>query len=101
MPETAPPMSRICLRPPALKANGRFGLANRRSLTASVALVTATGGATFGLAGACGLGAGTTWRPAVAGAVGAGSFLGRCSSRATLAADSLRALGTGYPVESL
>src|SRR6478609_4538029 len=95
-------MLRIWSRPPALKASVRLGLANRRSL--------ATFGAStaFGLAGVDSLagavtafGAAATWRPALAGAVGFGSFLGRPSSRLTAFAETFSGFGTGYSVASL
>src|SRR6476661_8491091 len=99
MPETAPPRSRIWLRPPVLKTLGRFGLAHRRSLSTETAgLVAALGlAAAFG----CTLGAAATCVPAEAGAVGAASFLGSLSSLATAACDTLAGLGTGYSVASL
>src|SRR4051794_280113 len=100
MPETAPPRSRICLRPPALKTSGRLGLAHSRSLGTST-LASCLGAAGAAVALGCSLGTATTWRPAVAGALGAASFLGSLSSLATCADETLAGRGTGYSLATL
>src|SRR5437762_6705589 len=93
-------MSRIWLRPPLRNVTGRLGLAHRRSLaTLGVTVTVLTLVVARGRGAA--LGAECTCRPAVAGAVGAGSFLGRPSSRLTCACETWTGLGTGYSRASL
>src|SRR4051812_50173951 len=99
MPETAPPRSRIWLRPPDLKTPGRLGFAQRRSLSTETAgLVTALG---FAAAFGCSLGAAATCVPAVAGALGAAPFFGSLSSLAAAAGGAVGGLGARDPGGSL
>src|SRR5919202_5915669 len=77
--------------PPALYACGRYGLANRRSLTGAgaIGVGVATVPDFVGLTGCC--------DPADAGAVGFGSALvDRLSSRSTCLSETVCDFGTGY-----
>src|SRR4051794_16626972 len=97
-------MSRIWSRPPALKARVRLGLANRRSLAtfgASTAFGLACAAGLTSVGRATALACAATCLPALAGAVGFGSFLGSPSSRLTALAETFSGLGTGYSVASL
>src|SRR3954451_3969353 len=97
-------MSRIWSRPPALKAEARLGLAKRRSLAtfgASTAFGWACAAGLTSLGRATGFACVATCLPALAGAVGAGSFFGSPSSRLTALAETFSGFGTGYSVASL
>src|SRR5437867_6045993 len=90
----------VCCLPPAARERGRFGWANSRSLVTTGAIVLASEAvvarvAVVGVLDFATLGSAARWTPALAGAVGLGSFFGSFSSRRTCDWLTLTGLGTG------